>query len=100
MGIVEQEIFLYKGYPLVRNGSCIYYGYMSDPSVVMMRVKHQSQHSGIPVADQIQIYQLSTDENRSVRTAKRPSLYAALDLAAAWLHRAEQESDNNPVTTA
>ncbi len=90
--MVEQDFFLYKGYPLVRSGSCLYYGYMSDPYVTMIQVIHQDKSGNIPVADLLQVYQLSTNENKSIQTAKRPSLYAALDLARAWLFRAEQET--------
>lgn len=92
---MEQHFFLYKGYPLVRSGNSIYYGYMSDPYVVMMQIVHQDKTGVIPCADKIRIYQLSTDETRSpmdrtIQKSQRPSLYEALDLAAAWLHRAEQ----------
>ena len=33
---MEQNFYTYKGYPLVRNKNTIYYGYMSDPFVIMM----------------------------------------------------------------
>ena len=28
----------YKGYPLVRNGNQLYYGYMSDPYVIFIQI--------------------------------------------------------------
>lgn len=92
---MEQGFFLYKGYPLVRSGNSIYYGYMSDPYVVMMQIVHQNKDGDFPLADKIKIYQLSTDETRNpmertIKTSERPSLFEALDLAAAWLRRAEQ----------
>lgn len=98
--MVEQNFFLYKGYPLVRSGNCLYYGYMSDPYVTMIQVIHQDKSGNIPVADLLQVYQLSTNENKSIQTAKRPSLYAALDLARAWLSRAEQETSQQKDTKA
>ena len=61
---MEQNFFLYKGYPLVRSGKCLYYGYMSDPYVVMIQVIHQEQSGSVPVADLLQVYQLSTNENK------------------------------------
>lgn len=100
MVMVEQNFFLYKGYQLVRSGNCLYYGYMSDPYVTMIQVIHQDKSGNIPVADLLQVYQLSTNENKSIQTAKRPSLYAALDLARAWLSRAEQETTQQKDTKA
>lgn len=84
---MEQNFLFYKGYPLVRSGDCFYYGYMCEPHVIMIRVTKKGTSGVIPVASELQVYDLSTDENKSLRTAKRPSLYAALDLAATWLSR-------------
>ena len=79
---MEQNFLFYKGYPLVRSGDCFYYGYMCEPHVIMIRVTKKDTSGVIPIASELQVYDLSTDENKSLRTAKRPSLYAALDLAA------------------
>ena len=40
---MNQEFFMYRGYPLVRKGNEIYYGYMSEPFVVMMQIVHQQE---------------------------------------------------------
>lgn len=84
---MEQNFLFYKGYPLVRSGDCFYSGYMCEPHVIMIRVTKKDTSGVIPIASELQVYDLSTDENKSLRTAKRPSLYAALDLAATWLSR-------------
>lgn len=89
------SFFMYKDYPLVRNGNCIYYGYMSEPTVVMMQVMHQNQQDDLAVADKIKVYQISTDEKlnpmqATLQTIERDSLFDALDLANAWLRRAEK----------
>ena len=89
------SFFMYKDYPLVRNGNCIYYGYMSEPTVVMMQVMHQNQQDDLAVADKIKVYQISTDEKlnpmqSTLQTTERDSLFDALDLANAWLRRAEK----------
>ncbi len=31
---MSEKFFTYKGYPLVRSGRQIYYGYMSDPDSI------------------------------------------------------------------
>ena len=48
---MNQEFFMYRGYPLVRKGNEIYYGYMSEPFVVMMQIVHQQEVNGLKVAD-------------------------------------------------
>ena len=39
---MNDKFFMYKGYPLVRKGNELYYGYMSDPFVIwiQIRIKH------------------------------------------------------------
>ena len=42
---------MYRGYPLVRKGNEIYYGYMSEPFVVMMQIVHQQEVNGLLYPD-------------------------------------------------
>ena len=95
---MAQEYFMYKGYPLVRNGKSIYYGYMSDPYVTQLQILHSTNQNGIDIADKIKIYQISTDEKLSpidaiVKTSERGSLFEALDLANAWIERSIKEAE-------
>lgn len=90
---MEQNFYTYKGYPLVRNKNTIYYGYMSDPFVIMMRIMSTKNENGNEIADKVKVYKMSTDPNADplkafVNTAERDSLFEALDLAEAWLERA------------
>lgn len=87
------DYFMYKGYPLVRSGNSIYYGYMSDPYVTQLHILHKTKHGDMEIADKIKVYQVSTDEKLNpmeaiVKTSLRDSLFDALDLANAWLERA------------
>ena len=83
---MNQEFLMYRGYPLVRSGNQIYYGSMSEPYVVMMEITQQHQtEDGISVADKIRVYQIATREQNPMKNSERNSLYAALDLAGAWL---------------
>ncbi len=89
---MQQEFFMYKGYPLVRSGNSIYYGYMCDPYVTQLQIMHKTKQGELDVADKIKVYKISTDETLSpmdaiVETSERTSLYDALDLANAWLER-------------
>lgn len=90
---MEQNFYTYKGYPLVRNKNTIYYGYMSDPFVIMMQIMSTKNENGNEIADKVKVYKMSTDPNAYplkafVNTAERDSLFEALDLAEAWLERA------------
>lgn len=90
---MEQNFYTYKGYPLVRNKNTIYYGYMSDPFVIMMQIMSTKNENGNEIADKVKVYKMSTDANADplkafVNTAERDSLFEALDLAEAWLERA------------
>lgn len=92
---MNQEFFMYRGYPLVRKGNEIYYGYMSEPFVVMMQIVHQQEVNGLKVADKIRVYQMATKEPDPVKaitkTSDRPNLYETVDLANVWLKRAEKD---------
>lgn len=94
---MNQNFFMYRGYPLVRSGNQIYYGYMSEPYVVMMEVMHQQQTAdGLSVADKVKVYQIATNEQNPlkaiVKNSERPSLYEAVDLAHVWLKRTEKDA--------
>ncbi|MBE6876885.1 MAG: hypothetical protein E7496_09255 [Ruminococcus sp.] len=80
---------MYKNYPLVRKGNEMYFGYMSDPYVVYLKVESSQKQQDIQVSKSIRLYQMSTDMNSMpVQNAERDNLYEALDVALAWLKRA------------
>ncbi len=93
---MEKQFMTYKGYPLVRKGDDIYFGFMCDPYVVWMQVeKKETDASGIAVAQKVRLFQMSTDESlnplaRVSKQAERDSLYEALDVALTWLERANK----------
>lgn len=93
---MSQEFFMYRGYPLVRCGNQIYYGYMAEPYVVMIEIKHQTEViDGMKLADKLKVYQMATREKNPmkaiVKTSDRSTLYDAVDLAHAWLVRVEKD---------
>jgi len=82
---------MYKNYPLVRKGNEMYFGYMSDPYVVYLKVENSQKQQDIQVSKSIRLYQMSTDMNSMpVQNAERDNLYEALDVALAWLKRANR----------
>lgn len=90
------NFFTYKGYPLVRKDKELYFGNMYDEYVVWMQILATRKQQDLDVASKIKIYLMRTDEGLTpveaiVKTSERESLYDALDLAKAWLDRAERE---------
>ncbi|MBR4319543.1 MAG: hypothetical protein IKI37_09655 [Oscillospiraceae bacterium] len=85
-------MMMYKNYPLVRKGNEMYFGYMSEPYVVYLKVENSQKQQDIIVSKSIKFYQMSTDFNhpQPVQKAERDSLYEALDVAIAWLNRANK----------
>lgn len=85
-------MMMYKNYPLVRKGNELYFGYMNDPYVVYLKVENAQKQQDVVVSKNIKLYQMSTDlENPTIKQqATRDNLYDALDVAIAWLSRANR----------
>lgn len=89
------DFMTYKGYPLVRKGSEIYYGFMADPYVIWLQAEDPKDVNGVAVSQKVRFYQMKTDENLNpieaiVKNGERGTLYDALDVAATWLDRANK----------
>ena len=91
------SLFTYKGYPLVRKDKELYFGNMYDEYVVWMQIQETRKLLDLVVASKFKIYLMRTVEKlipieAIVKTGERESLYHALELAKAWLDRAERET--------
>ncbi len=89
---MSEQFMTYKGRPLVRSKKILYYGDMRDAYVVMLQIANTAQAAGTEVAGHITLQMMSTDPNAAptemvIKRAERDGLYAALDLASAWLDR-------------
>ena len=83
----------YKGYPLVRNGNDIYYGYMSDPYVIFIQILDTTEESGEKVTSKVRVVQMDTNEPNPLKafvknTERECGLHEALDIANVWLEKA------------
>ena len=83
----------YKGYPLVRNGNQLYYGYMSDPFVIFIQILETKEENGEQMTSKVRVVQMDTNEPNPlkafVKNAEREcGLYEALDIASVWLEKA------------
>lgn len=90
---MSQNFFTYKGYPLVRCGNQLYYGYMSDPYVIWIQILGTKSFEGEDIATKVRVVQMDTNEpdpiKAFVKNAEREcGLYEALDIAKVWLDKA------------
>jgi len=83
----------YKGRPLMRKDTMIYYGSMADKYVVLLQVLSAEPKGDIKLSKKVKVELQYTDpeissKDRVLKTAERVGLYNALDLASIWLERA------------
>ncbi len=93
----KHSFLMYKGKPLVRSGKTLYYGYMSDPYVVIMQITSTRDVKGVEVADRVVVQLVNTDPNvrmkdKIVKKAERKGLYSAMDIGCIWLERELKET--------
>ena len=92
--MAEQAIPLtYKGHPLRRKDSLIYYGSMAEKYIIMLQVLDQKKEKDMDVATKVSVQLQLTDpdlksRDRVVKKTEKDSLYAAMDVACVWLDRA------------
>ncbi|MEE1155460.1 MAG: hypothetical protein UH241_09925 [Acutalibacteraceae bacterium] len=91
--MAKNEFFTYKNKPLVRSGDVLYYGSMSDPFVVRLKIKSKKTVGDLEVADKVSIQLMNTSPDVSprkqvVKSSEKTGLYNAMDFAEVWLRRA------------
>lgn len=89
----DAPFWMYKGHPLVRCGDTIYYGSLANHYVVMMKIVSNKKHGELEMADKVNVWLMSTDEElspmqRIQQRCERRGLYNAIDIASIWLERA------------
>ena len=92
-GANSNEFLEYKGRPLVRQGDDIYYGDMSDKFYLFLMIMSYKKDAklGVEIPDKVMVQIVSTDgSNKVEKNTMVDGLYAAFDLGAAWLERANR----------
>ena len=82
----------YKGHPLRRKDSLIYYGSMAEKYIIMLQILDQKKDQDLDMATRVSVQLQLTDpdlksRDRVVKKTEKDSLYAAMDVAAVWLAR-------------
>ena len=83
----------YKGHPLRRKDSLIYYGSMAEKYIILLQVLDQKTEQDLELATRVSVQLQLTDpdlksRDRVVKKTEKDSLYAAMDVASVWLDRA------------
>ena len=84
----------YKGHPLRRKDSLIYYGSMAEKYIIMLQVMDNKKvDDDLSLATKVSVQLQLTDpdlksRDRVVKKTEKDNLYAAMDVAAVWLARA------------
>ena len=84
----------YKGHPLRRKDSLIYYGSMAQKYIIMLQVMDNKKvDDDLSLATKVSVQLQLTDpdlksRDRVVKKTEKDNLYAAMDVAAVWLARA------------
>lgn len=90
---MNEKFKTYRGYPLVRSGNQLYYGYMSDPYVIWIQILSTKETDGNKMTSKVRVIQMDTNEPDPMkafvkRTDRECGLYEALDIAKVWLDKA------------
>ena len=83
----------YKGHPLRRKDSLIYFGSMAEKYIIMLQILDQKKEQDLDMATRVSVQLQLTDpdlksRDRVVKKTEKDSLYAAMDVASVWLDRA------------
>lgn len=86
----EKIPLTYKGHPLRRKDSLIYYGSMAEKYIIMLQVLDSKKEQDLDVATKVSVQLQLTDpdlksRDRVVKKTEKDSLYAAIDVASVWL---------------
>ena len=87
------NVLMYKGHPLMRKDSLIYYGSMADSHIVMLQILETKKVGDAEIATRVSVQLQLTDpsaksRDRIVKKSEKDGLYTALDFGCVWLERA------------
>lgn len=88
------DFLRYKGRPLVRCKDQIFYGDPSNSQVILIHI--DSENEGVPSKLSIGLINTASAKKGNIfnpiRYSMKDSLFECIDLASAWLDRAEKSS--------
>lgn len=92
----NQKLLTFKGRPLVRSGSIIFYGSITDKYVIMMQILSEENYKDMKIAKKISVQLQVNEPGKDLveKQTEKTGMYAAMDIADIWLERALAEADS------
>ena len=87
IGINNDEFLEYKGRPLVRHDTDIYYGDLSAKYHIHMMVMSEKEVKGLQIPDKILVQLIPNGSELPEKNVMSSGLLDALETADAWLNR-------------
>ena len=89
----KTEGLVYKGHPLRRKDTLVYYGSMAEKYIVMLQILDSADKDGVAVPTRVSLQLQMTDpdlksRDRVLKKSEKNGLYSAIDVGAVWLDRA------------
>lgn len=89
----KPEGLFYKGRPLRRKDSLVYYGSMADKYIVNLQIQEYKKVGELNIPSSVAVQLQLTDpdiksRDRVVKSSTKNGLYTALDVGSVWLERA------------
>ena len=83
------DFLTYKGRPLVRKGTTVYYGNMSDTHIVRLTILSSQNDIADAIKIELMLSDTSLDEKKRItKTGEKNGFFEAMDLGSIWLERA------------
>ncbi len=88
--MAENELFFYRGFPLIRSGDVMFYGCGGDAFAAKLTIKDKREVAGkkIPNKVLVQLIPMSPADMAKARKGEYIGFYEALDTAHIWLKEA------------
>lgn len=89
--MAENNLMMYRGFPLIRSGNTIFYGSGGDDFAAKLTIKDTKKVADLDVPDKIMVQLVPTKMPADVTKAKKGDFvgfYEALDAAYIWLNEA------------
>lgn len=85
--MADEKLLYYRGFPLIRNGSTIFYGSGGDDFAAKLTVKDTKQIADAEVPDKIMVQLIPKNpaDSNKARKGDFIGFYEALDTAHVWL---------------
>jgi len=89
----KSDVLTYRGRPLRRKESLVYYGSMAEKFIIMMQILDNKKSGDLEIPSRVSVQLQLTDpdlksRDRVVKKSEKAGLYDALDVGSIWLERA------------